>query len=314
MPGRGVPRLILFDLDGTLLAPGSVLRPRTLGALRAVLAHGATIALATGGFSYRARRLAQIIDGGAGRTWAITHNGAAIWDPSGALASSTTMPTETMRAVIELSGPRAWCVFEALDSTGGASIYSAGRGRRDLQHFIWGPSAPDEAPDMRPDALSLPGRDRIPARGAILGAVLGCWILGTPEALARVDRAVEGGALCGGRYLHWSQRMAHILGRPRLRIVGRDVGPLGMHKGVAARWLSDRTGIPPAQTAAFGDATNDVEMLSYAGTSVAMANATPDARAAASIVAPANTDDGVAHMLERWLQDGANLPDSVSTR
>ena len=50
---------------------------------------------------------------------------------------------------------------------------------------------------------------------------------------------------------------------------------------------------------AIGDNNNDLDMLRYAGTAVAMANATPEARAAAHFVTTANTADGVAHALGR---------------
>jgi len=42
---------------------------------------------------------------------------------------------------------------------------------------------------------------------------------------------------------------------------------------------------------------NDIPMLSWAGTSYAMANADPQVIAAADLVAPANDDDGVATVL-----------------
>jgi hydroxymethylpyrimidine pyrophosphatase-like HAD family hydrolase len=45
---------------------------------------------------------------------------------------------------------------------------------------------------------------------------------------------------------------------------------------------------------------NDVPMLVMAGHGVAMANAHPEALAAAKEVTTSNTDDGVARVLERW--------------
>lgn len=52
---------------------------------------------------------------------------------------------------------------------------------------------------------------------------------------------------------------------------------------------------------AFGDNTNDVEMLTWAGTGVAMANATASALAAADEVTLGNDADGVAVVIERLL-------------
>ena len=53
--------------------------------------------------------------------------------------------------------------------------------------------------------------------------------------------------------------------------------------------------------AAFGDGDNDKEMLAFAGTGIAMGNATPDCKAAADIVTKCNTEDGVAYGMEHFL-------------
>jgi hypothetical protein len=47
---------------------------------------------------------------------------------------------------------------------------------------------------------------------------------------------------------------------------------------------------------------NDLAMLAWAGTGVAVANATPEVLEAADEVTAANTDDGVALLLERILR------------
>jgi len=296
------PRALFFDLDGTLLAPGSRLTERTMNALRRARDRGTVLALATGGFSYRARRLAHQIDGGAGKTWAMAHNGAAIWDPTGHLAHHQTMPESAMRVVLDTAGPGVWCVYEALADGQRTEVFYAGRRRQDLNHFVWGPEAASGATDTQMTARRT--RRRRPTGQSHLDRVLGCWCLGTLRALAALDSQVENGALRGARYLGWSQRLAQILARPRLQIAGRDVGPLMVNKGAAAQWLCDRLGIAAAEAAAFGDATNDVELLRFAGRAVAMGNATPDALAESDEVAPRNTEDGVAQVLERWLDLG----------
>jgi hydroxymethylpyrimidine pyrophosphatase-like HAD family hydrolase len=52
---------------------------------------------------------------------------------------------------------------------------------------------------------------------------------------------------------------------------------------------------------AFGDDINDVEMLQAAGLGVAVANAFPGALAVARRIAPANTEDGVAQVMEELM-------------
>lgn len=52
---------------------------------------------------------------------------------------------------------------------------------------------------------------------------------------------------------------------------------------------------------AFGDGDNDKEMLSEAGLGCAMANASHGAVHAADVVVPANTEDGLAQTIERYM-------------
>ncbi len=56
--------------------------------------------------------------------------------------------------------------------------------------------------------------------------------------------------------------------------------------------------------AAFGDMPNDIEMLSWAGSSYAMGNAHPDVLAAATGSTLGNNEDGVALVIERILAGG----------
>lgn len=51
----------------------------------------------------------------------------------------------------------------------------------------------------------------------------------------------------------------------------------------------------------FGDMPNDLEMIEWAGLGVAMGNAEDQVKAAADIVTETNDEDGVAAVLQRWL-------------
>lgn len=54
-----------------------------------------------------------------------------------------------------------------------------------------------------------------------------------------------------------------------------DFMPHGVNKGTALKHITDTMGIHPDECMAFGDQWNDVEMLSFVGTSFAMSNAAP---------------------------------------
>ncbi|MFF4905473.1 Cof-type HAD-IIB family hydrolase [Streptomyces sp. NPDC001260] len=80
-----------------------------------------------------------------------------------------------------------------------------------------------------------------------------------------------------------------------------DVMNRTANKGAALRRLQRALGITPAQTMVFGDYLNDLEMLDAAEWSFAMAGAHPDVIARARHLAPSNNDNGVLRTIARML-------------
>lgn len=80
-----------------------------------------------------------------------------------------------------------------------------------------------------------------------------------------------------------------------------DIMNSTVDKGVALRLLQDALGVTPAQTAAFGDYLNDLQLLQSAQWSYAMADAHPEVVAVARYRAPSNADAGVITAIEDLL-------------
>jgi len=80
-----------------------------------------------------------------------------------------------------------------------------------------------------------------------------------------------------------------------------EMSALGVDKASALAAWSLHEGIPREAVAAFGDMPNDLSMLTWAGRSVAMANAHPEVIAAASLTTTDNDDGGVARQIAAWL-------------
>ena len=80
-----------------------------------------------------------------------------------------------------------------------------------------------------------------------------------------------------------------------------EINAIGTTKENALQWLTDRLGIPQADTCALGDSYLDIGMLRWAGTGVCMANGVPEAKAAADVIAPACADDGLAQFIEQYV-------------
>lgn len=76
-----------------------------------------------------------------------------------------------------------------------------------------------------------------------------------------------------------------------------EISATGVTKASALSRLSGELGIDAMDVLAFGDMPNDIDMLTWAGTSYAMSNAHPSVLAAADHVAPRAEDDGVAQVL-----------------
>lgn len=73
----------------------------------------------------------------------------------------------------------------------------------------------------------------------------------------------------------------------------------GCNKGEALLWLCNHLGVDSDEVVVFGNGSNDVSMLSCVHYGVAMGNSADDVKAAAQYCTDSNTDDGIAHFLEK---------------
>ena len=62
--------------------------------------------------------------------------------------------------------------------------------------------------------------------------------------------------------------------------------------------MSKDLGIPKQRIIAFGDEDNDLEMIDYAGTGVAMGNGIEQLKSVANHITLSNEEDGIAIFLE----------------
>ena len=99
--------------------------------------------------------------------------------------------------------------------------------------------------------------------------------------------------------------LAHFADTHQYAISGANWADLqirGVDKGSAVRDLQRFLGVDRSQTAVFGDAGNDLSMMSEGDLSFAMANASQDVIEAARFVAPSNNEAGVAQVLRALLR------------
>ena len=76
-------------------------------------------------------------------------------------------------------------------------------------------------------------------------------------------------------------------------------------KAAGLDFLAARLGFSREGTVAFGDGENDIELVDWAGFGVAVANADERVKKAADFVCPSVDEEGVAQVLEAYLDSGA---------
>jgi Cof subfamily protein (haloacid dehalogenase superfamily) len=116
--------------------------------------------------------------------------------------------------------------------------------------------------------------------------------VGDPAALDELERELEprfAGRLFISKSLPFFLEFAHP-----------DVS-----KGSGLEFVAERLGFEREQTVACGDGENDRELLDWAGFGVAVANAHEDVLARADLVVPAVQEEGVAALLEAYLDSVA---------
>ncbi len=83
-----------------------------------------------------------------------------------------------------------------------------------------------------------------------------------------------------------------------------DVTHPSANKGDVVLRLSKMLGIPTENIATIGDMPNDVLMFKKSGMSIAMGNASPAVQGSAKRVTRANTEEGFAEAIERYVLGG----------
>ena len=256
-------RLVASDLDGTLLLPDETVSERTRAALAAARAAGITVVLVSG---RPPRSLGPIPERiGVGGV-AICANGAIVWDlDAGTMLDSTPLAAELATRLVHglrEAIPGALFAVELEGSFGREAGWSDG--------VVAAPPGALEA-----DALEL-------ITGPVSKLLVRHPAMDFAEVAERARRVVGGDAV-----VTWAG----------LRLV--EISAAGVTKAFALERLCRRLGIAAAEVVAVGDMPNDLPMLDWAGTGVAVANADQAVLQAADEVIASNLDDGVARLLER---------------
>lgn len=266
-------QLAAFDLDNTLVGPDMLVRPRVKAAVAAALARGWQITIATG----RGPEPTELFARELGLTAPlICFQGGLVYDyVARRVLHETRLDPAVIPIVVRLAEAHGWNLqFET-------------------PTMVYLPLESNHPATLLEGLLSVSPWQRVALPG------------GLPETPHKFILAVHDPAE--------RDELAHEL-RGKLAGAGLDLNvvpshpilvegtPPGLNKATGLAWLADYLGAPQAAVLAVGDNDNDAPMLAWAGVGVALANASPAARAAAGWLAPGVEDDGAAVVLEELLQ------------
>lgn len=268
-------RLIGMDMDGTLLNENRQISPETMQALHAAADRGVKLAICSGRAPNDSSYFAS--DGGLNDCAIIAINGAC----------SLMAPHQPPYSVHMLTPEAAGQVGELLLAA----------------KVTFGAFQPEHV-------LVVQNEDKVQKLN------WGTYVdRGKPDAYRYGEeafRAHMGEGLCKFVYIDYpgSPRIAELRTElvkiPGLSITSSwadnlEIMPEGVGKGPALQELAERLAIPAEQVMAIGDFDNDLDMLAYAGLSVAMGNASERVRKVAREHTASNRENGVAKAIQRFV-------------
>lgn len=254
---------VVLDVDGTIAGPDHRVSPRTRAAMHRIERRGVPVVLATG----RSRHNALEIAGLTGlHTPGVSCNGAVVSDPrSGVDLRVRAMGAADVTAMVRVH-----------ERSGAALTWYTTRGifatAPELREFLLAVGDADvfvaDPPDEPPDD------------------VVKMMVFGTAREMDAIGPLLR----------------RHVPGATRSMDQFWEVSDPEATKWSGISFVLDLLGVDPAGVVGLGDGENDVAWMERIGTPVAMANARPEARAAAAAVAGHHAEEGAAVFLEELLR------------
>lgn len=269
-------KLILLDLDGTLLTSEKTVSPANRAALERCAANGVHIVPSTGrfygGMPQAVRELPFV-------RYVVAVNGAQVYDAKeDKVLLREEIPLET-----------AFRVFDALD--GLPVIYDCYMGDCGYDYVEMYERIDEFVSDPQINAFAKATRHPVPDLRDFLQEQ-GRPLQKIQMFFKDLDRRAEE-----------LERLSKLF--PEMAVTSSifnniEINAQNANKGQALRFLCAHLGLDVSESMAFGDGSNDLSMIKAAGTGVAMANADPMLLAAADYVTDDNDSDGVAKAIARF--------------
>ncbi|MCR8996198.1 Cof-type HAD-IIB family hydrolase [Brevibacillus laterosporus] len=263
-------RMIVLDLDDTLLQDDHTISTRTKIALMKAQEAGVKVVLASGRPTYAMTHIAEELELAKYGSFILSFNGAKIinWKTKEELFSST-LPVQTVHELYDISkkeqvGILSYdgddIVAETVTAYTQKESEITGMNIKEVESF----------------------------KQAITRPVVKVLMVDDPTKLAIVEKKLQ-------------KQLEGQLSVMRSKPFFLEFTEAGVDKGTSLHQLIHRLGIEQAEVIAIGDSYNDLAMINFAGLGVAMGNAPDDIKEIADYVTDTNMNHGVAKVVETFI-------------
>ena len=263
-------KMIVLDLDDTLLRDDHTISERTKEALMKAQEIGVKVVLASGRPTFAMKPIAEELSLAKYGSYILSFNGSKIidWKDKQELFSSTLHPEAAHK------------------------LYDISRREGVFIHTYIGDEivTEDENPHTATESAitNLPVKLVDSFKDSVTEPVVKCLMVYEPEKLKLVETKLQA---------ELSDEFSVMRSKPYfLEFTGK-----GVTKGTSLNQLIQLLGIEREEVIAMGDSYNDLEMIKFAGLGVAMGNAPEDIKAEENYVTDTNMNDGVAKVVEEFV-------------
>lgn len=265
-------KLLVLDVDGTLLNDEREISKRTLAALLKVQQMGVRIVLASGRPTYGLMPLAKTLELGNYGGFVLSYNGCQIIKAqNGEILFERRINPEMLPYLEKKARKNGFAIFTYHNDT---LITDSPD-----NEYIKNEALLNNLKIIREDEFST----------AIDFAPCKCMLVSDKEkALIGLEQ-------------HWEKRLAGTLDAFRSEPYFLEVVPCGVNKANTLGALLEHLGVTREEVIAVGDGVCDVTMLQLAGMGVAMGHSQDSVKVCADYVTASNEEDGVALAVEKLI-------------
>ncbi len=265
-------KLLVLDVDGTLLNSNKEITPATLSTLLKVQQMGVQIVLASGRSTHGLMPIAKTLELDKYNGYILSYNGGQIFSmQTGELLFERRINPELIPYLEKKADKNNFAILTYHKDT----LFTNNANDPHVQ---------DEA-----ERNKMQIKEVKPFAEAITFSPCKCMLVSDDEeALTGLEK-------------HWKKRLDGVLDVFRSESYFLEVVPPSINKADTLNVLMDKLSILPENTMAIGDGVCDITMIQSAGLGIAMGNAVESVKICTDYTTTTNDEDGVARAVEEHI-------------